>query len=205
MLGVRQSSPSDICLVELGQPSLNEMVRGKQESYFRSVVNNRTGMADDPLMCVLEITKYRNSTYGYIESLIDNSLDPLPSPKQRVETSTGTKAVIYRTINSDLGGAAVYKSEEHAVPEYARISFTRMRLSSHKLRIETGRWARVKREDRTCRCGEDVQDERHVLQFCSLADEVRGEQGLCFPDCLNNCQPPNILKIHNIYKFYDDL
>ena len=26
------------------------MVRGKQESYFRSVVNNRTGMADDPLM-----------------------------------------------------------------------------------------------------------------------------------------------------------
>ena len=156
-------------------------------------------MADDPLMYVLEITKHRNITYRYIKSLIDNSLDPLPPPKK------GTKAVTYRTINSDLGGAAVYKSEEHAVPEYTRISFTRMRLSSHRLRIETGRWARVKREDRTCRCGEDVQDERHVLQFCSLADEVRGEQSLCFPDCLNNCQPPNILKIHKIYKFYDDL
>ena len=146
-----------------------------------------------------------NIKYCFIESLIDNSLDPLPSPKQRVETSTGTKAVTYRTINSDLSVTAVYKSEERAVPEYARISFTRMRLSSHRLRIETGRWARVKREDRTCRCGEDVQDDRHVLQFCSLADEVRREQGLCFPDCLNNCQPPNILKIHKIYKSYDDL
>ena len=185
----------------LGQPSLNEMVRRKQESYFRSVV----GMADDPLMYVLEITKHRNITSRYIESLIDNSLDPLPSPKQRVETSTGTKAVTYRTINSDLSVAAVYKSEEHAVPEYARVSFTRMRLGSHRLRIKTGRWARVTREDRTCRCGEDVQDERHVLQFCSLADEVRGEQGLCFPDCLNNCQRPNILKIHKIDQFYDDL
>ena len=85
------------------------MVRGKQESYFvrlfvlRSVVNSRTGMADDPLMYVLEITKHRNSTHRYNESLIDNSLDPLRSPKQRVETSTGTKAVTYRTINSDLG------------------------------------------------------------------------------------------------------
>ena len=100
-------------------------------------------MANDPLMYVLEITKHRNSTYRYIESLIDNSLDPLPSRNQRVERSTGTKAVTYRTINSDLGVAAVYQSEEHAVPGYARISFTRMRLSSYRLRIETGRWARA--------------------------------------------------------------
>ena len=35
----------------------------------------------------------------------------------------------------------IYKSK--SIPEYLRITFTRCRLSSHRLKIETRRWSRI--------------------------------------------------------------
>ena len=47
------------------------------------------------------------------------------------------------------------------VPEWQRIAFTRFRLSSHRLRIETGRWSRLPREQILCDCGaNEPQDEK---------------------------------------------
>ena len=40
--------------------------------------------------------------------------------------------------------------EDRLVPEYNRKAFTRLRLSSHKLKIETGRWSRIPKEARRC-------------------------------------------------------
>ncbi len=42
------------------------------------------------------------------------------------------------------------------------VACTRIRLSSHRLRVETGRWDRIPFENRTCLCGA-VQTEEHVL------------------------------------------
>ena len=50
--------------------------------------------------------------------------------------------------------------------------FTRSRLSSHRLKIETGRWARIEPEDRLCMCGQ-IQTEEHVLLYCVLTDHIR--------------------------------
>ena len=58
------------------------------------------------------------------------------------------------------------------VPEYVRTAFTRIRLGSHRLRIETGRWARLPADERLCMCGA-VQTELHVLLFCPETEPLR--------------------------------
>ena len=49
-----------------------------------------------------------------------------------------------------------------------------MLSGSHRLRVETGRWSRTPREARLCRCDDaGIQDERHIIESCSLLDELR--------------------------------
>ena len=59
--------------------------------------------------------------------------------------------------------------------KYIRFSITRLRLGSHNLMIERGRWQRPKVEfiDRICdECGV-IEDEFHVLMICKRFDELR--------------------------------
>ena len=51
----------------------------------------------------------------------------------------------------------------------------RDRLSSHKLRIETGRWSRIPREERLCPCLNGVQTEKHVLLHCEHTQDIRNK------------------------------
>ena len=47
-----------------------------------------------------------------------------------------------------------------------------LRLSSHDLAIEKGRWSRVPRESRLCECKE-IQTEEHILCFCPKTEFIR--------------------------------
>ena len=58
------------------------------------------------------------------------------------------------------------------VPESDRVAFTRLRLGSHFLKIETGRWARIERERRLCACGQ-IQTEQHILLNCPFTVTIR--------------------------------
>ena len=54
------------------------------------------------------------------------------------------------------------------------MSFTRLRVTSHSLKFEKGKWSRVTRINRVCQCDRrSVQDERHVLLECPLSEHVR--------------------------------
>ena len=65
---------------------------------------------------------------------------------------------------------------QSCVEDNLRITFTRIRLCSHKLRSETGRWNRVPSEQRFCpHCEEQsIQDEEHLLQ-CPATLSIRTE------------------------------
>ena len=54
-------------------------------------------------------------------------------------------------LNSGLDVHKIYKKSVY-IPDYLRVSFTRLRLMSHNLKIETGRWSRLPREARVCTC-----------------------------------------------------
>ena len=74
-------------------------------------------------------------------------------------------------INPELCVHPMYVSDLNA-DDGLRINCTRLRIS-HRLRIETGRWARIAPENRLCQCGEAVQDEKHVIQDCHLTNDIR--------------------------------
>ena len=95
---------------------------------------------------------------------------------QQVRTQEqGTKFVKYREeLNTELSVHPMYMSSTY-IPDYVRTSFSRLRLQSHNLKVETGRWSRIPREERRCdRCDAGaVQDEEHVLIVCSNAQHIR--------------------------------
>ena len=89
-----------------------------------------------------------------------------------VDNPRSTRRVTYNDLNPTLSRYSMY--DNPACPEYARISTTRLRLSSHFLRVECGRWARIPREQRTCSCdGSAVQDETHMLLSCPHTQDLR--------------------------------
>ena len=57
-----------------------------------------------------------------------------------------------------------------------RKSFTRLRLSSHRLEVEVGRWHKpnkIPRNERKCRICNTLEDEFHFLFECSLYSDIR--------------------------------
>ena len=64
------------------------------------------------------------------------------------------------------------------IPEQYRIALTRMRLSSHHLRIEMGRWSRIPREKRIFHCRTDTQTEEHVLLRCNISGPLRHQMNI---------------------------
>ena len=56
------------------------------------------------------------------------------------------------------------------IEDNLRIAFSRIRLCSHRLCSETGRWYGVPSDQRLCpHCdGATIQDEQHIIEGCSL-------------------------------------
>ena len=54
-----------------------------------------------------------------------------------------------------------------------RRALTKLRLSSHRLLIERGRWLKIKQENRLCTECRVLEDEYHVVCFCLRYAELR--------------------------------
>ena len=80
------------------------------------------------------------------------------SVRESIQRQThSTKRSTYIQMNPELKESNIYKADD--VSEYLRIAYTRFRLSSHKLRIETGRWSGTPSEKRKCKCDTNsIQD-----------------------------------------------
>ena len=114
--------------------------------------------------------------------------------------NTFTKFVIYRTnMNPDLNTHNIYGKTVY-IPDYLRTSFTRMRLMSHRLKSETGRWSRIPVEGRVCQCDRtSIQDESHVLLVCSISTHLRTEFDMLsfvsMSSLINSCDSYNMCTV----------
>ena len=177
LLGVRITTPNDLCLVEGGFRPLSAIVKSRQHKFFKKMVAGRSEMTDDPFMHVFGVTRELNKPmWNYIESLLNindfvtleiaelkNSIENQPSCASKFHT--------YMTLNPTLITHNLYTKNAPTIPDYLRITFTRFRLSSHRLRVEIGRWSRTPRDQRICSCRTGVQDELHLFQ-CPLVKDI---------------------------------
>ena len=209
LLGVRKTTANDLCLAEIGLPSLQSLVRHKQQTFIKNMINKTASIHDDPFRFALDLTHAGNVTLSrYINNILtvnNHIAEANDNLHERIRTSIRTKFVTYYDINPTMVVPNVYAVNNRSiVPEHYRIAFTRLRLSSHNLKIETGRWSRIPRERRLCQCG-SVQDERHVLELCARTEHLRGQypQSVAYPQILRNAQDKRDFKyFHDVLTVY---
>ena len=115
----------------------------------------------------------RTGGFRFLENVLNPAaLNHQSSLIENFRNTTTSKTTRYKSLNPDLALHDVYKTSNY-INERERLVFTRFQLSSHHLKIETGRWTRIAAEDRTCGCGLGVQDESHVLFICAKTANIR--------------------------------
>ena len=85
------------------------------------------------------------------------------------------------------------------VTEKHRLTVSRIRLSSHNLAIERGRWNRTPREERKCSC-DAVQDEQHISDQCPNTQDIRNlhpDVDFTLPAMMNDLPPRQMLPLMN--------
>lgn len=175
LLGVRRTTATDLCLIEAGLPPIEQAVRSAQKKTIEKFIAQRADLPDDPLMQALRIAREAETPCAkYLQELSDYQPDAgTVKLRNRIVNSTRTKyRVYYELINPSLEIHQLYHCND--ITEYKRLTATRLRLSSHNLEIERGRWCRKPREDRLCSCG-SVQDEQHMLDTCPSTQPIRTE------------------------------
>ena len=103
----------------------------------------------------------------------DCTADEMKRIKQAINNAspTATKFQTYRLLNPTLDTHPLYTKSSPTIPDYLRITFTRYRLSSHRLRVEMGRWSRTPSDQRICPCGTGIQNEGHIFQ-CPIVNDL---------------------------------
>ena len=174
MLGVRQSTQTNMMLLEAGLPDAKPLIFAKQKLYLDKL-RASPSYHGSPVQKAITLAQLHRSPMGnhiaYLDSLqVDPRSSCYEQLQEQIRSSDSTRSVTYRALNPSLSVHPMYSSNR--VIEHHRISTTRLRLSSHYLKVETGRWSRINYEDRTCVCGV-VQDEAHVLLSCQRAEHLR--------------------------------
>ena len=169
LLGVRSSIPDNLCLIEAGLPPLESVVLQAQGKFFNKMMH-RMDMEDDPLGYVLRLIEREDPwMWEKIISVMSTTKHVEAGRNQILHSvfiDPGRRSSTYKHLNPDLSVHIIYTRSAEYIPDSLRIGFTRVRLSSHRLKIETGRWSQTPRYRRICSCG-CIQDEEHILK-CQL-------------------------------------
>jgi len=84
--------------------------------------------------------------------------------------STSTVLYTYRLFKNDFN----FPTYLGCVPRKIRVAFTKLRLSSHQLRVETGRYASKRTPYNELICNSiDLENEYHFLLICNTYTDIR--------------------------------
>ena len=177
VLGVRETTRNDTTLIEAGMPSVQQIIKRRTTNFLKKELNSGR-IQDTPLLKIYKLCEVkRTKGYIFLSQLLQPSMQQETSVVEKFRIKNTSKARTYRTINPNMTVHKAYTSQEY-IDERERLSFTRFRLGSHHLKIETGRWARIEAENRVCNCGGGIQDEHHVLFTCQKTESERRKFGV---------------------------
>ena len=111
------------------------------------------------------------NVHGFI-SIVKQRLEDTFVQNWNSRLNDSSRALFYRNLNN-FG----FKSYLDIVTtEKFRYSLTRLRLSSHRLEVETGRWPKpnaIPFENRLCSTCQRLEDELHFIFECSRYHDLR--------------------------------
>ena len=173
LLGVRSSATNDLCIIEGGFKPLAGLVKDRQKKFFDKMAS-RSYHHEDPFTHAMQmVSEMHKPLETYIETIKiggDFAAKELQKIKDSITHATGTKFKTYVKLNPDLTAHKLYLRDAQTIPDYLRITFSRYRLSSHRLRVEIWRYRGIPHDQRICACGLGVQDEQHIF-LCPLVEE----------------------------------
>ena len=146
LLGVRQTTCNEIVLVELGTGDIKSVVRDKQRIFLQKLQDRPDYIGSYAEQVITQAVQLHTPMGKIISELlqipVSNSFvkNFEVSVKNTIRTCAKTRYQTYCEVNSELDTGLMY-TKEVSVPEYTRKAVTRLRLSSHRLKIETGRWS----------------------------------------------------------------
>ena len=212
LLGVRNNTSIDLCLLESGIPPLINVLATRRCKYISSKLESLD--EDQPFTSVFRLCQVNNTpAYKALSNCLRYNFrnDPLVSLRNSISDRAlqSTKFNTYMSqLNTSLSLHPIYVTQKY-IPDYLRESFSRIRLMSHNLKIETGRWSRIPRERRTCICdNECAQTEIHVLIECRLTQRLRHKYSMLNYQDINSLfgETIDILSLckytHDVLKLY---
>ena len=171
-LGVRSNVSKLTLMVESGCLPLDCLIRSRQLKFYRRFNDSVKG----------------NSIRDRIfQELLNNKSDFLKHYTDLDESyisSDDLKAEQTKLVHTKIRNLAADKDKHYKYWVYLQLNpelkpspflgridkvgkaMTKFRLGSHKLKIETGRWSRVPRDERLCGTCNVLGDERHCIYDC---------------------------------------
>ena len=186
-LSLKRHTPNVVLYTESGMKSLKGAVYKRQYKFWSKILKD---IEDNPHSPISEIykqaIKYKLPYVKHYMNLHNefNDADECMSHyenteklsreqniREKANTDPGGILGTYSSINSTLVSPMFYHS--YLCSEYERKILTKYRTGGHRLRIQTGRFGGVSRDQRMCRCDDDIQSLHHVLFTCTLTESVR--------------------------------
>ncbi len=135
-------------MVEAGILPLQSVIEKKRKCF---ILSKRTVDMSEPFHLMYYMCREANTPgFRFIERTMmhDESANPLEKVVSYIRgNSQATKMYTYMTeLNSPMTVHNIYNTKIH-IPDYMRQSFTRLRVMSHSLRVEVGRWSRTPRQE----------------------------------------------------------
>jgi hypothetical protein len=209
LLGVRTQTCNVMVYAEANTPDAKSLIYKRQMDFIKKRMS-KTDYVGSPLEKAIRSANSQNSPMSkHLKYVLTLDVNPAQTFRENIQhkvaTASSSKLLMYKTMNPDLDYHPMYSTNSY-IEEYKRVAVTRVRLGSHHLKIETGRWSRVPREERNCTCGRIVQDECHVLLHCPLSQHLRDANNiLCttLPELMNtdiHILAGYVFDVLNIYK-----
>ena len=98
LLGVRSNTANDLCLIELGWPSLSGRVKATQQKFMRKLLESRAGRNDDPFMEVWNICSQARTKGALYLMGVMNSGDQINLDMETTKQSVRKRALRTRDI-----------------------------------------------------------------------------------------------------------
>lgn len=119
LLGVRETTRNDTCLIEVGLPTMRELIRKKTKNFVMKYLNMENG-DDIPFRKVYRLCQEKQTKgFKFLSKLSHD--DPSIGLTVKFQREKGTKAITYKEINPQLKVHQVYLSKEY-IDEKKRIN-----------------------------------------------------------------------------------